>query len=402
MRPAFLHLKDGKVAVLERNITERTIKAALKDKSIHEIKEAGTPLRLQINEDRSGGWWGIRVPERGKTIRLMQYPVISVSVMREALPKFIVRYALNPNDDYKTVAELMEWYLKLRRRDKDTTEKNKRSVELQSHNYIVPMLGNANIAELNTRELMRDLIDPLSDRLSQQTILKTFSVLKAAAKMAVKLEVIESAPILGITQSTLGIKKAKARDGYLTINNVQELVRDLNCYPVTLEVTLLKVLLMFGTRFDEARLAKWSDFDAKKQEWRIPGCNTKSGNPITHPLTIESVQVIEEWRRVLFSVKGYTGIYLFPATVKIPYKEDKPKNDTSIHKVIKDISKGNWTAHHTRKCCADSWMQSGEDFLIVELVLNHSVNKVTKAYVQDELKIRRYQLLKRWHEYLKM
>ncbi len=170
-------------------------------------------------------------------------------------------------------------------------------------------------------------------------------------------------------------------------------------YDVTKERTLVIMMLFHGTRIAETAKAKWKHIDLMHGVWRIPAANTKTNQAINIPLTSKAVALLKQWHKELFKVKKYRGEFLFPAAYR-HQGNDRHVTSNVMHELIKKISEGNWTAHDTRKCCGDAWLELGYDSYIIEAQLNHSKGYVSKAYFQKEMMMRRLELLEGWQNFL--
>ncbi len=64
------------------------------------------------------------------------------------------------------------------------------------------------------------------------------------------------------------------------------------------------------------------------------------------------------------------------------------------------LGKGEWTSHDLRKVARTGWADIGIDYLISELLINHSMGHNVKVYVQSDVMSRKRDALEKWHAHL--
>ena len=77
-----------------------------------------------------------------------------------------------------------------------------------------------------------------------------------------------------------------------------------------------------------------------------------------------------------------------------------PKTTENVLEAIKELSGGEWTSHDLRKLARTVWAEIGIDYLVGEMLLNHSVGTLAKTYIRTTADQLRREALERWHAWL--
>jgi len=165
----------------------------------------------------------------------------------------------------------------------------------------------------------------------------------------------------------------------------------------------VKLAFTTGQRLGEIIRVRWSDIDFDDQLMTIPAGVSK--NKIEHivPLDGLSWAVIEE-------MKGITGDYeyLFPASNRGGFIEDKHIFNTSISKVIREYSTEHkkvrkFLARDIRRTVKTLMGKAGIDKAIRDRVQNHSLQDISsKHYDRYDYLPEKRQALKVWNDYLEL
>jgi integrase len=178
--------------------------------------------------------------------------------------------------------------------------------------------------------------------------------------------------ISGVTKNPtadISIKQSVVfRERYLSAEEVQRLLAELNCSLNRQLKYIVPFLLLTGARKTEALTARWCDIDFERKFWRIP--ISKSGQARHVPLSAAAVALLE-------SIPNKRAELIFP-------NPDTDKAYASIY--------GSWNTARTRAGLADVRMHdlrhSFASFLVnagcslyeVQRILGHSQIKVTQRY----------------------
>ena len=172
--------------------------------------------------------------------------------------------------------------------------------------YMLPVFGSTPIDQITNTDINRyftGLTDPVRCKAANRAVLakstanRHLALLSVIFNLAIRQGLLEKNPCAGIRKHL----ENNRRERFLT---EEELVRfwaaldDEN--PATMEknrvaVNVLKLLLLTGTRREEALHATWKHIDLIKREWYIP--NTKSGKARTVPLSDDAYDVLASIER---------------------------------------------------------------------------------------------------------
>ena len=157
---------------------------------------------------------------------------------------------------------------------------------------------------------------------------------------------------------------------------------------------LALMMLCHGTRSGETRQAQWSHLTLGEQgEWFIPTENTKTRCEHHLPLTHQVCALLERYRDWQ-AAKGYKGTYMFPA------RNRGPISDSQACAVFTRLGKGEWTSHDLRKVARTGWTDLGVDFLIGEMLVNHTMTRNVQTYIHTSAELLKREALVKWHDWL--
>lgn len=143
----------------------------------------------------------------------------------------------------------------------------------------------------------------------------------------------------------------------------------------------------------ETRLASWRDFSFEDRQWFIPARHTKTRAELTLPLTEQVCALLKRYHAAQ-AATGYSGVYLFPG------KTGKPLSETQACAVFTRLGQGEWTSHDLRKVARTGWVDLGVDFLIGELLINHTMGQNVKTYIHSWVEAGKRDALEKWHGWL--
>jgi hypothetical protein len=68
--------------------------------------------------------------------------------------------------------------------------------------------------------------------------------------------------------------------------------------------------------------------------------------------------------------------------------------------VFARLGKGEWTSHDLRKVARTGWTDLGVDFLIGEMLVNHTMTRNVQTYIHTSAEQLKREALNKWHEWL--
>ncbi|OAN52991.1 integrase [Paramagnetospirillum marisnigri] len=155
----------------------------------------------------------------------------------------------------------------------------------------------------------------------------------------------------------------------------------------------LEFQILTAARPGEAYGAKWSEIDADKKVWTIPGERMKAGREHRVPLSSAAMAIIEAMKTIKVSD------YVFPGM-----KDNRPLSGMAFLQLLKRMNRGDLTAHGFRSTFRD-WCaeQTAYPRDVEEMALAHTIgNKVEAAYRRGDLFEKRTRLMQDWGNFCAM
>lgn len=367
--------------------------------AVRELKDPRHPgLRLRFLSDRQRGSWYV-VKARGWH-RAGRWPEIPAKSMLEILPKVRAQLAAEPDAQLgagglATVGEVLRWQLDRQLRNRNLSQKRKKSVKSMINRHLLPRLGGVRVAELTKALLDRELFWPLQEQFTSGYVRQAYGVLAGALRQAQRLDQIAANPMAGMrftdfVRAKIVPKAAGLRPAQLC-ELVPRLVEHYRQRPA--EGMLALLMLCHGTRLGETRVARWRHFSLQERVWILPAEETKTRTEHVLPLTDQVVALLEQYRAWQTSSVGESA-FLFPAG------PTKALSEKQASEVFASLGAGEWTSHDLRKLARTSWTELGIDHLIGEMLLNHAMKGVVAAYIQTAAQARKREALELWHGHL--
>lgn len=370
------------MSLITIKITDSAIAAHAALTGVTELRDSLNPLiKFRYSSNRSKGRWFLFYKTWKK---VGEYPVSKTRDVRQGFSVLMQKITKKEEaritvDCLTNVGALLLWFEERKCADSHISVQRKRDIKSAVNRHLVPLLGDANFEDLTHAYLDRNFVWPLQKGLAKSTVSKLFRTLTAAFSDAHKLHMIESNPLAGVNIGDFGDFKNKPKGSALKPYMVQALLDELaEQKPITQMIVLL--MLSLGNRIGETRQAKWKNFYFGDQAvWNIPGTDTKTGEDHTISLPVEVAELLLQWKKRQ-EAKHYKGKWLFPnATDKDAIGPGKASA------LINEFSCGEWTSHDLRKCARISWAKQGTDLAVGERMLNHSLGKVTEAYLDTKV-----------------
>ncbi|MHC8342492.1 tyrosine-type recombinase/integrase [Pseudomonas sp. RT6P73] len=353
-------------------------------------------LYLRFNRDRARASWYL--VGKGAWNLIGQYPDLNTKQVVAALPAIRLRLEAGEGSSlskWATVGELLTWYAERMARDRNLSSKRKKTGASAIKCHLIQRLGDLPLTAVDKAALDSQLMWPLQEALSIDYVRLVFQLLALAFRQAFKLGLISSNPMAGIkfsdfSKAKVGIKPSRLR-GVQLPELLEQLAEVFGTTPRDAMLALL--MLCHGTRIGESRLTQWPHISLAEREWFIPGDHTKTGVEHHLPLTEQLCAILIRYREWQYA-NGYDGQYMFPA------RNGKPLSEGQASAVFTRLGKGEWTSHDLRKVARTGWADIGIDYLISELLINHSMGHNVKVYVQSDVMSRKRDALEKWHAHL--
>jgi integrase len=156
----------------------------------------------------------------------------------------------------------------------------------------------------------------------------------------------------------------------------------------------LRIAPMVFVRPGELRHAKWTEFEFKKAEWRIPGHKMKMGEQHNVPLSTQAIAVLQE----LEPLTGHAK-YVLPSE----RGGGRPMSENTVNAALRRLGYTNeeMTGHGFRSMASTLLHELGWEHQVIERQLAHGErNKVSAAYNFAEHLPERRKMMQQWADYL--
>lgn len=388
------------MATITVKLSDSICRRHLSEVEVTELRDPRHPLRLRYNTARTGGsWYIVRYENGGATWRKVgSWPAVSFRAIMTRLPELLAQMAVAPESDamavrsFATVGELLGWFRGRSARSSHLSAKRKAGIASAIRAHLLPRLADVPIEDVDLQLIDERLTFPLQERYAVSYVRQIFDVLRQAFRMAHKLHQLPTDPMSSIKWSDVSDAMPKPRPGRLKANDLPTVQGQIAAAPVQAHMLVL-LMLMHGTRRGETRLAKWPEFDMERSTWTIPPEHTKTGSELVLPLTAEAAALLDDYRAYQADA-GYTGPHLFPNG------EGGAASDSATAKWVRALSGGTWSSHDLRKLARTTWADLGVDYMVGELLLNHALSHLDRAYIHTYAQQQMAVALADYHEWL--
>lgn len=389
-------------------LTPKTLAVALSDAEIRrhqnsDVRQLRDPryreLRFRFSTvDRTRGAWHVVVA--GEWGKAADYPGISAKAMLEALPSILKRRMAEPKakstiTSWKTVGDLLIWYVDRMTRDKGLSHKRKASSKSAVKCHLSPVLGTLALHDLDRPRINDLLVWPMQERYALSFVRSVYGVLAVAFRQAHRLSMLSNNPMGGLKFGDFVKTKIKPKPARLRGADLPGLLPEL---PERFERSpagsmLALMMLCHGSRIGETRMARWKNVDTQARQWFIPAGDTKTKNEHTLPLTDQVCRLVARYRAAQLSA-GYDGPFLFPGSPGAAISATKAST------LFRELAKGEWSSHDLRKVARTAWTDLGVDYMVGELLLNHALKNLDQAYIHTTAEGLKREALELWHAWL--
>lgn len=383
------------MATVTVNLSESVIRRHLDDPAVTELRDPRNPLRLRYNTARTGASWHLVRYGNGAATwkKIGNWPAVTYRAVLANLPDLLAKVVIDPASDqvtvgaFETVTEMLHWYRKRSALSSHLSERRKGAIASVIRVHLLPLLGTLPLSDLTVQTLDEQLVFPLQQRYALSYVRMVFDVLRVAGKAAQRAGMVPVNPLSGIKWSDLSDATIRPKEGRLKASDLPMLQQQMHA-ATTAAHALALLMLMHGTRIGETRQARWSDFDFDRRLWTIPARTTKTGAALVLPLTDQAIGMLLAYR----AAQG-GGSLLFPG-------HDGPITDTTAGRWIRAMSAGAWSAHDLRKLARTSWADLGVDYMVGELLLNHALTGLDRAYIHTYASAQMLDALQKYHGWL--
>jgi len=372
----------------------------------------GNGMHLLITPNGSKYWrFQYRFGSKQKILALGVYPEVTLSEARRRRDEArqLVANGVDPSEKRKADKVEIKGLLTFEKVARDWHSSNRtwseshRTTVLNSLvSHLFPIIGNRNITELKTRDLLIPLKRAeatghleLAARLQQR--------ITAIMRYAVHNALIEQNPAYDLAGAVIS-KKSIHRPA-LPLERLTELMQRIEAYKgkgITQIATQLTLLTF--VRSSELRFARWSEVDFKNSLWTIPGerqalagvkysaRGAKMKSPHLVPLSKQAKKLLLQ----LHAISGGKELMFIGFS-----NDDKPISENTVNKALRTMGYNTQTevcGHGFRTMACSALIESGlwsRD--AVERQMSHQErNSVRAAYIHKAEHLEERKLMLQW------
>lgn len=348
--------------------------------------------------DRTRGAWHVVVDQVWR--KAGSYPGINTKTLLATLPEILARRALDVSatsitTNWRTVGELLVWWLNRMARDRGLSAKRKASAKSALNCHLIPCLSDLPLNNVTKSELDRRLMWPMQERYALSFVRSVYGVLAVAFRQAMRLDMLRVNPMASLKYTDFVRTRIKPKPARLRGDDLQALLRDLadGFESEPAGVMLALMMLCHGTRLGETRLARWRNVNLESGQWFIPAGDTKTKAEHKLPLSAQACALLHRYR-VRQQTDGYKGPLLFPGNAGSAISASKASN------LFTDLAKAEWSSHDLRKVARTAWTDLGVDYMVGEMLLNHAMKDLDATYIHTTAEGLKRRALEGWHEHL--
>ncbi len=382
------------------SFTDAEIRRQAGNAAVRDMRDARYPgVYFRFHKNRERGTWHLVVGKKWE--KIAGFPELPVKGLINALPKIRERLAADPKASaaagtLQTVGDLLDWFTARQAVDRSLSSKRRSTNTSIISCHLKPRLADIAVEDVDRSTLDKLVMWPMQAEMSLSYVRLMWGVLVVAFRQAEKLRLITANPIAGFKFTDFTKARIQPKPSRLRAVQLEEVIGELAAgfdqHPQDCMLALM--MLCHGTRAGETRQAQWSHFTLGEQgEWFIPTENTKTRCEHHLPLTHQVCALLERYRDWQ-SAKGYKGTYVFPARGRAPI------SDSQACAVFTRLGKGEWTSHDLRKVARTGWTDLGVDFLIGEMLVNHTLTRNVQTYIHTSAELLKREALVKWHDWL--
>ncbi|SAM35779.1 tyrosine-type recombinase/integrase [Pseudomonas sp. 1 R 17] len=382
------------------SFTDAEIRRQAGNTGVRDLRDARYPgVYFRFHRNRDRGTWHLVVGKKWE--KIAGFPELPVKGLINALPKIRERLAADPKASaaagtLQTVGQLLDWFTARQSVDRSLSSKRRSTNTSIISCHLKPRLADIAVEDVDRSTLDKLVMWPMQAEMSLSYVRLMWGVLVVAFRQAEKLRLITTNPIAGFKFTDFTKARIQPKPSRLRAVQLEEVIGELAAgfdqHPQDCMLALM--MLCHGTRAGETRQAQWSHFTLGEQgEWFIPTENTKTRCEHHLPLTHQVCALLERYRGWQ-SAKGYKGTYVFPSRGRGPI------SDSQACAVFTRLGKGEWTSHDLRKVARTGWTDLGVDFLIGEMLVNHTMTRNVQTYIHTSAELLKREALNKWHGWL--
>ncbi|OCG25930.1 integrase [Gilliamella sp. HK2] len=195
---------------------------------------------------------------------------------------------------------------------------------------------------------------------------------KSAINWCISRQVIDSCELMKLSPKNIGVK-TEIGDRVLTYKELAKIWLAIeNSRASTINKLLHQMLMLWGARNSELRLATVSEFDMGELIWTVPKEHSKMGNVIRRPI-FEQIKPMVEKLQTMFNDKMFPGTSLNTAiTISAANRY--------VRRLREKLDMPEWSSHDFRRTLSTRLSEEGVMPHITERMLGHELGGVMAVY----------------------
>jgi integrase len=245
--------------------------------------------------------------------------------------------------------------------------------------HIIPKFGNLKINSISKKEIeMYHSSFTDTPRMGNRVL----ELIRSMFNTAISWGVIEKNP-------TADIKKFQEykRERYLSDDEIIRLIKTLDADENQINKSIIKLILLTGSRKGEVLSARWQDFDLKNGIWIKPADLTKQKRSSHIPLNSEALEILKQMKKKIApetKIKHCKEDQIISTEHFLFYNLKTKTHLQDIKKfwikICKKAEIKNATIHDLRHTFASMLVNSGIGLEVIGKLIGHSNMKTTQRY----------------------
>jgi integrase len=245
--------------------------------------------------------------------------------------------------------------------------------------HIIPKFGSLKINSISKKEIeMYHSSFTDTPRMGNRIL----ELMRSMFNTAISWGVIEKNP-------TADIKKFQEykRERYLSDDEIIRLIKALDADENQINKSIIKLILLTGSRKGEVLSARWQDFDLKNGIWIKPADLTKQKRSSHIPLNNEALEILKQMRKKIVpetKIKHCKEDQIISTEHFLFYNLKTKTHLQDIKKfwikICKKAGIKNATIHDLRHTFASMLVNSGIGLEVIGKLIGHSNLKTTQRY----------------------
>lgn len=278
-----------------------------------------------------------------------------------------------------TVDQAYTSYFNNHLRHKKNGGKRQHALHHTYNTYLKPELGLLDVAELNRKWLAKFMKNIFFQK-GYSIHNKCVSVLKAMFNYCMVYE--EDYPLEYSPASLLKKEAGASRSRYLSLEEIQRLLLELDKLAHPQLTDLFKLALFTGARIGNVKAMRWDEVDFANAIWVVPAVKTKTNKTYHLPLSEQALAILLKRKLHLYDENGF----VFPSNRSasghvaggdLIWKQ--VIQQAGLYSVNRDIR---IRKHDLRRTFATLQALKGVDINTISKTLGHTDIKNTQIYAQ--------------------